>query len=326
MTVESTPVLWMPRALTDPIFQDLSFGARELVDYFLLMLLELHEGGNGPWNVHLEGAKQLIDADASESDVYSTRMIQNIIEELTIFDVFGSTFAVHSPPTMPLSTRLRANSRDELSSLGGLGCPMEILTIIESVNLQWRTWSNYGISDASTPHESSLQLINTALMNLGEFDAEKWADHMQTACPEQCSITREHALRLSTIWKLAAEIYTLHVKVQLIGNTHPTPQVYLLVAEINCFESTNRAIRFLLWPTFIAGAESTLLEHRQWALTMLDKIWGITHIANSKTAAIVLMKIWEQYDSKVQYSSIQNPKVPSWMAFLSSLGSSWLFL
>ncbi|KAJ4104059.1 hypothetical protein NW760_010735 [Fusarium oxysporum] len=156
----------------------------------LLMLLELYEGGAGPWRVHLEGAKQLLDAETADDGIRSPRMIRNMLEELAIFDIFGSAFVQHSPQTLPLSTRLTASDRDMMFSLSGLGCPMQILTAIESVNLQWRAWAEYGISDAPTLCGSPSQLLSTTLVDIVKFDAEEWTDQIFDACPNQCSLPR----------------------------------------------------------------------------------------------------------------------------------------
>ena len=55
-----------------------------LASIILLMLLELYEGGAGTWSVHLEGAKQRLDAGTANNGIHSPRMIQNILEELVM--------------------------------------------------------------------------------------------------------------------------------------------------------------------------------------------------------------------------------------------------
>ncbi|KAK2688866.1 hypothetical protein QWA68_012128 [Fusarium oxysporum] len=285
----------------------------------LLMLLELYEGGAGPWRVHLEGAKQLLDAETADDSIHSPRMIRNMLEELAIVDIFGSAFVQYSSQTLPLSTRLTASDRDMMFSLSGLGCPMQILTAIESVNLQWRAWAEYGISDAPTLCRSPSQLLSTTLVDIVKFDAEEWTDQTFDACPNQCSLPRRYVLQLSMIWKLSAEIYTSHVSSQVMGHENSRPQVLQLIAAINSFDSVTKVTRFLLWPVFIVGAESTCFENREWALTLLDKIWQITYFANAKTAAIVLKDMWKKKDMELQGSQSRHLASQSWINALATI-------
>ncbi|KAF5692389.1 hypothetical protein FDENT_2911 [Fusarium denticulatum] len=196
-----------------------------LAAIILLMLLELFEGGTGPWRVHLEGAKQLLDAETADDSIRSPQMIQNILEELAIFDIFGSTFVQHSPPTLPFTTRLRLSGRDAMFSLSGLGCPMQILNAIESVGLHWRAWVKCGISNAPTVSESQFQFLSTTLADIIEFDAEEWTDQVFAAYPKQFSLPREHIVQLSTVSRLSAEIYASHILSQFTGYMNQTTQV-----------------------------------------------------------------------------------------------------
>jgi hypothetical protein len=56
-----------------------------LATIVLLMLIELYEGGGGPWTVHLEGAKRLFDTEMGKSNTDSPRMIESILEELVMW-------------------------------------------------------------------------------------------------------------------------------------------------------------------------------------------------------------------------------------------------
>jgi hypothetical protein len=201
---------------------------------------------------------------------------------------------------------------------------MQILTAIESVNLQWRAWAEYGISDAPTLCGSPSQLLSTTLVDIVKFDAEEWTDQIFDACPNQCSLPRGYVLQLSMIWKLSAEIYTSHVSSQVMGHANSRPQVLQLIAAINSFDSVTKVTRFLLWPVFIVGAESTCFENREWALTLLDKIWQITYFANAKTAAIVLKDMWKKKDMELQGSQSRHLASQSWIVYLSSMRTSWL--
>jgi hypothetical protein len=240
------------------------------------------------------------------------------------FDVLGGTFVQDG---QPLTTRLAKSSRDELSSLCGLGCPKQILLAIESIAHQWRNWTNNKTGTAQVPSPAQLLALNAALEQITGFDIETWTDSALDSCSRSFTLSREDVRRICRVWRLSAEIYAAQVMRQLtlLANS-PSTLVNQLISELKYLESDQRLIKFLLWPIFIAGAECTTLEHRAWTLTTLDRVWSISLIANVKAAAIVLTDLWQKQDAVEQVYCVQGLELRDWMVELSSLGTSWLFL
>ncbi|KAF7530991.1 hypothetical protein G7054_g9306 [Neopestalotiopsis clavispora] len=288
------PVPSMPRALADPIFQDLDHDSRELIMYYdhnicsRIMMVST-------WNPYRDLIPLVHESKAIENAILAVAACH--AETSDRFDVLGSTFVQRGFLSSPLAARLATSRGDDLSSLAALGCPKWILVAVETVTSQWRAWTDHEPATAGFPYQSPAELVSTTLEHITSFDIEEWTNQVMDLSCTQIPISREDIVRLSLIWKLSAAIYTSYVLYQLSGHAvSTTALVEQLIAALKDLESDSHMIRFLLWPLFIAGAGCALPQHREWVLTTLDKIWHSNLFTNAKTAARVLTILWTNVD------------------------------
>ncbi|KAK6080619.1 hypothetical protein SCUP234_05165 [Seiridium cupressi] len=293
----------------------------------LLMLLEYFESGAGAWTTHLEGAKALLDAREKHSNTRPPQLFRNMVDEVVIFDIFGSTLVRPESLTHSIITRLPMGAGDDLTSLTCVGCPMEILRAIDFVTYKRRVWLRHTPSTAITEVLQELEALQATLLRISEFDIETWIHEVAGAAILGFPISQETLTHLCKVWKHSAEVYTSRVLYQLTGDASDlSPLLDGLIMELKYLEAETNVIKFLLWPIFLAGAESTRVDHREWILKILDRLWDSTLIASSKNAAFVLTTLWAKQDLKKQQPRSGEPKLWDWMTELLSLDCHWLFV
>ncbi|KAK9424380.1 putative Zn(2)-C6 fungal-type domain-containing protein [Seiridium unicorne] len=314
-------------SMSQMTFYSVQYKQRALKYFVLLMLLEYFESGAGSWTTHLEGAKALFDAREKHSNTRPPQLFRNMVDEVVIFDIFGSTLVRPESLTHSIITRLPMGAGDDLTSLTCVGCPMEILRAIDFVTYKRRVWSRHTPSTAITEVLQELEALKATLLRISEFDIETWIHEVAGAAIQGFPISQETLTHLCKVWKHSAGVYTSRVLYQFTGGASDlSPLLDGLIMERKYLEAETNVIKFLLWPIFLAGAESTRVDHREWILKILDRLWDSTLIASSKNAAFVLTTLWAKQDFKKQQPRSGEPKLWDWMTELLSLDCHWLFV
>lgn len=294
----------------------------------LLTLLELVETGAGSWSTHLEGAKRLVDITLHGSQhLNPPLMLESLISDLDLIDTLGSTLVPPGALTSPLHLRSRLNNARESSHVTSIGCPPELYQAIHFISAQRRRESQPDESSLILLHVSvDTQAVRDKLHQIRCFDLQAWASSITGANTTSAQIEHAAQMQIALIWKLAADIYASRIFYTLTKDTDfVMPSVSDLIREYDFLEEDDALLKCLIWPTFMAGAESTCPEHREWALRKFDRIWRITLSANSKNAKWVLMSLWEKHDKHKQQPETQVVDDWDWIAELSSLDSHWIF-
>jgi hypothetical protein len=176
--------------------------------------------------------------------------------------------------------------------------------------------------------------LSESLRQIREFDVESWAAAVPlNNVDKNTLVDLQH---IGTIWKLGADIYASRIFANVTrDSTMSMPSVDDIVAEYTFPELEDvDLIKCVLWPTFIAGAACSKLEHREWALRVFEKIWEVSLTANAKSAALVLMNLWKKQDLRnaqlpnelLAGMEIQKGEERDWLSELLSLEDAWLFL
>ncbi|KAI1799308.1 hypothetical protein F4811DRAFT_568391 [Daldinia bambusicola] len=98
-------------------------------------------------------------------------------------------------------------------------------------------------------------------------------------------------------FRLAGEIYTTRAELEtLTANLeyYMEDRVQQIRTICEQIDPTVPGSHVVVWPMFVAGAESVSEEHRQYFSTALRKIYGMTGYANILRGFTVLPELWEQ--------------------------------
>ncbi|SPO07765.1 uncharacterized protein DNG_10460 [Cephalotrichum gorgonifer] len=276
-----------------------------LATILLLALLELLESGAGFWNVHIEGAKTLLEDGAKYGIDSHAPLIKAMIDELIL-------------------SRLECDAGGEVDGIAGVGCPTVIIMAIDLVSSQRRASIEAVLENSDLP----IQSLYSTLRQIQTFDIHSWATSV-VACPSLkiTSISPKDLAHVGAIWKLAAEIYVSRLLYNLVEDADLLlPLVDVLRYEYSALGAEHCLVNGLAWPTFIAGASSSTSEQRVWALEVLERIWEGTMCANVKNAPLVLERLWKKQDIAREKSGCNDPGAWDWITELSSLEDRWIFL
>lgn len=288
----------------------------------LLALVEVFESGSGSWMVHIEGAKQLLNASLDGDLSYLPTLLEGFIHEVTLFEIFGQTL----PPAGSVTTSFDMPKSAEGSAgpqfLSNLTCPTDILHCIEAVAMLFRnSRSSRQESTPAVSPKSTIDAIRSQLEALQHFDAEVWAIQAKALDFRAKKLSHETLIGLYTIWQQSAAIYASGVLYTL---TKEEMAMQIMVDDlISALSHLSDAtlLKCLNWPTFIAGAACQKKEQREWVLATQRLIWNIAFCANSFTATSVLVKLWDRHD----LLGVEEGEMWDWISELSSFGEHWNF-
>ncbi|PYI06510.1 hypothetical protein BO78DRAFT_116230 [Aspergillus sclerotiicarbonarius CBS 121057] len=288
---------------------------------FLLIFLDLLESGSDRWNVHLEGAKRLMDFSAPESQAGS-RDLGRTIQELRNFlasqiysiETLGGTFV--RPKLLSQFDLLRGPQFQETVEQSFLGCPEYLLDAIRYLSAR---------RDAITGPESyddatfSFFIENTVMMIdfIQQFDCSVWASSLL-----QLNTTATGDIRslctLARAYQIGALIYGKRVLGALTKECLPLEDlVQELIGAIGSLQDDQALYKCILWPICIAGLECHRQEQRESLLSYMEKFWDCTSCVNAINAAKIIEDYWKRNDG---VSSSQ------WIFSIGHLGRDWLLI
>ncbi|KAI9149970.1 Acriflavine sensitivity control protein acr-2 [Paramyrothecium foliicola] len=286
----------------------------------LLALVELFESGAGSWTVHIEGAKQLLNAYLRGDRSHLPPFLQGFITEVMLFEIFGRTLGQTLPAAGIVTTSFNVEKSleewVEPHLLTPLSCPTVIIQGIAAVTALFRNSQSLGLlSDDSTS-----DAIRSRLEELQSLDCDVWALQAKAVDALAKPVSHEMLTTLCYIWQRSAAIYTSCV---LYALTKQDMSVQGMVEELlSALDQTEASVlKCLIWPAFVAGAASQKKEQRERVLATLRRIWNIGFLGNSFNATSVLVKLWDRRDS----SGVKEGEMWDWISELSSFGEHWNF-
>lgn len=227
----------------------------------------------------------------------------------------GSTLSRPGTLSKPFySSTMGPEILKRLEQTSWVGCPAYLLDVIFFVHTRWSqdtdpdmasqptmAFTSIYLPDTSTPLQCSAAL----LQHIKAFDPISWAIEMQS-----CLYLPDLSARitLANIYKSAVYLYASRVLSRPRSQTsdiHP-PRCQLpddhkqvadtLVYQLSLIPPSDQHFKCLVWPTFIAGAESRFPFQRPLILQVLSTLFYTIISVNVRNAAWVLSLMWHKQD------------------------------
>lgn len=129
------------------------------------------------------------------------------------------------------------------------------------------------------------------------FDCLQWASGLKQRASSPTTEVKSLCM-LSQAYKIATLLYGRRVLSAL--RTAATPNNAELVSQllslIECLQNDAILFKCLLWPTFIAGLESSAESQQAFVMGSLRALWNSTSCLNVIGASKILRDHWKQED------------------------------
>lgn len=223
-----------------------------------------------------------------------------------------------------------------------VGCPAHLLEVIFFVHAQRYSDSDlttdypWSFISPTTPSQAGLGSPADVLKHIEAFDPARWAEEMQSFLylPDlRCRIA------LAAAYKAAVYLYAKRVLLsRMFHGYSPTDDIHDHVRDSAAVENdliSNLAqippcdvhFKCTIWPTFIAGAESTTREQRRFTLQRLGELWSAMFSVNLRNAAWVLRAMWQRQDERAATSNDHDYNNGfDWIRELDRSRADWLFI
>ncbi|PYH28580.1 Zn(II)2Cys6 transcription factor [Aspergillus neoniger CBS 115656] len=289
---------------------------------FLLVFLDLLESGSDRWNVHLEGAKRLLEPSTPDSQVVSRHDSGQTIEDLRNFlasqiysiETLGGTFV--RPKLLSQYDLLGGPQFQETVEQSFLGCPEYLLDAIRYLSARRDTIASSECHDDSTWSyfiEDTISMVNF----IQQFDCTVWASslpYLGTTPPRDTS----SLCTLAQSYKIGALIYGKRVLGALTKECLPLEDLLQeLLATIESLQNDESLYKCILWPIIIAGLECRRQEQRDSVRTYMESFWEQTKCVNVINASKIIEDRWQRCDGA---------EPSHWIFSIGHLGRDWLLI
>ncbi|OJJ36327.1 hypothetical protein ASPWEDRAFT_106714 [Aspergillus wentii DTO 134E9] len=295
---------------------------------FLLIFLDLLESGRDRWNVHLEGAKNLIALNNQPSESPAGigpdpgRTVQDIRNFITrqiyLIETLGSTFVRPGLLSQVISPGQLWMMPQENVEQSFLGCPEYILNAIQYLSQQRDIILSLNPVDVAGI-DYHIQNLTTVLESIQNFDCYAWASTLPQ--PQSSSVRDTHHLGLlSQSYKTGALVYGRRVLDILTQDVISQDDLISeLINLIGALKDDNALYKCVLWPIVMIGFECQWQSQRDFVTGCLERFWTDTSCLNAINAAKVLQTYWQQGDTQEPFSS-------QWIFNIGCFGGDWLLI
>lgn len=271
----------------------------------------------------------------------------------------GSTLSRPGTLSKPFySSSMGPEILKRLEQTSWVGCPAYLLDVIFFVHTQWyqdvdpitaprptMVFTPSSHLDNAAPIQSSAAV----LQHIQAFDPIAWAQEMQS-----CLYLSDLSARitLATVYKAAVYLYASRVLSRPRTSpsvpssptstivTSPVPSRFTLppdhkptadalVDQLSLIPRADPHFKCLIWPTFIAGAESTRPSQRPAILHLLSTLFYAITSVNVRNAAWVLSLMWRKQDLKREEAAAYGGEEGGdfdWIQELDDSRIDWLFI
>jgi Fungal specific transcription factor domain len=320
---------------------------RTLAAIFVLILLNMIESGDTAWMYHLEGAKNILRGRLSgvNSLPVSGGIESFVIDSCLITEIMGSTLARPGVLSKPFySPGMGTAVLKRLERTLWVGCPAYLLDAIFFVHAQRYSppgqTAEYSLSFLSPSGEAIRPDSPLAILrHIDAFDPCAWAEDMQSYLALSDLSQR---IALARAYKAAVYLYARRVVSKLTptfpattGAAGPLQDRRVVENELlwnlSFISPDDEHFKCLIWPTFIAGAESTSTEQRSTTLRLLGSLWNGFYSFNLQSAASVLKVMWDKQDERRQFFPSEDEDAEDeegfdWIRELDQSSTDWLFI
>jgi hypothetical protein len=187
--------------------------------------------------------------------------------------------------------------------------------------------------DQSTPLETRRNKLLVLICAAKSFIPRRWAKELRPPMP---TTNIEQRTMIAQAHKAAVTIYLSRLLISLYPTTKPSCDFEALVIEvldnISCIDINSALFTATTWPTFIAGAETTLVERQHWVAKRLRERWEVEPWGLLQGARETLETIWTLKRIRAQdartLSSVERKLGADgdWVQYLRETGVDWLIL
>lgn len=265
----------------------------------------------------------------------------------------GSTLARPGALSKPFySHKMGPGILKRLEQTSWVGCPAYLLEVIFFVHAQrYSDTDLYDSESSSLSHHGSPESL---LQHIQDFDPSAWAEEMQSFL---FLTDMSGRIALASAYKAAVYLYASRVL------SKPKPNSSSSVAHVKYYRSKEHSdaaddliyqlslivpsdshFKCLIWPTFIAGAESKYAYQRAFSLDRLQALWTGLSSINVRNAAWVLGIMWQRQDERrleretraqsvnsdgsvsLDYNDYDDDDEFDWIQELDNSPADWLFI
>ena len=237
----------------------------------------------------------------------------------------GTTLATPYKITRPMiPTPDIFNYLQRSEKISFLGCPVDLVYLILVIN--WQCW--YMVQDrrstaedhTTTSEQATLDIHASIITQIECFEPIAWGIKTSVAVPTSDIAQR---ISLASAYKSAIMIYAirvLHPHNRLLPSVLVQSFAIQTITNLCAIPAQDPFFKCILWPLFIAGAETHDFEQREIVYGLFQRFWYTLRSANVSNAAQVLGHIWRRHDNG------GNDADGNWTDYLAGEGTEWLFV
>ncbi|KAK4184970.1 putative acriflavine sensitivity control protein acr-2 [Podospora australis] len=258
--------------------------------------LDLIDSGKGSWQAHIQAASSLMASlqkrTANMVDESLMHLVDAIAADCLTYRIFGATISGvdtdwAASGTIDLYTVLK---RAEAHSYHC--CPPRILEMIMDTSVLY--------SDKQAPLQEKIHRAYSILHRARTFDVYEWVYSIQGLSPQDDLPVR---VSLASAHRAAACLYVLLCVPEASAASEYSVQ--FLVQEVTRHLAEvpidHVLLKGIVWPTFMAAAQTDDLLQREWYLDRLQAVWAknpwICPWGYIRTAIEMLKEIWLARDA-----------------------------
>ncbi|KAM7190961.1 Fungal specific transcription factor domain containing protein [Naviculisporaceae sp. PSN 640] len=264
--------------------------------------LDLIDSGKGTWQSHMQAASTLISSlqtTQQDLDYALASMANAVAADCLTYHILGSTISAYGPDSAGFAKFgekhdvISILSRHEAHSYQC--CPPFILRTIMSASRL------FDLEPSARDEHSRYQVARSLLRQARDYDVEEWVYGIRGLAPTDDLPRRVH---VASAHRAACCLYiVLAVSKNDEGlpdepNTRPDDFVDEIYECLKLMPPNHPLLKGLIWPTFMAGAQTDDTWRRGWFMDWLCSLlacketvcpWGYV-----KTAIDMLQEIWDR--------------------------------
>ncbi|KAH7171466.1 fungal-specific transcription factor domain-containing protein [Dactylonectria macrodidyma] len=266
-----------------------SSGATEIqmAASMMLCVYNVFDESEGNWSIHLSGARKMLQ------NLYAQRRPRRLDSEFTLtwflyHEVLGcfTRPQVASEGDIDLMALVQMSISDATLIIGSLGCSLETISIIHTIN-KMRT------AHPKTPHSPA-----TARQRLEQerLELDRQLNNLIQTLPELETAghpsTQARVLAIAELYRLATILYLQRVRPMPADDCRRAlclEQAFAILDRLQVATSP--------WPVFVIACESAPSDgHRGLILGVLDRMDEARGIGNIRVMRSLVEAFWMQYD------------------------------
>ncbi|KPM40322.1 hypothetical protein AK830_g6221 [Neonectria ditissima] len=269
--------------LSRAIASDLAATETVMAASMMLCVYSVFDEGEGNWHVHLDGARNMLQS------LYTKRRRRLDSEFTLTWFLYHEVLGCFTQPSRvddneaSLLTLAQASVQDATLAqiTGSLGCSLETISIIHSINKLRQLNPNPTASSASPEAAKHRLDLDDQLTNL-----------VQTPPPLESPAQQTRILAIAELYRLAAVLYLQRACPMPADGDRRASYLERALSIIAGLEVATSP-----WPVFVVACESAPSDELRVAvLAVLDRMDEVRGIGNVRVMRGLVETFWKRYD------------------------------